>query len=108
MVMFFDLNFYFFLLLNFGLVTTTLLNFVKMFKKAHDENCKQLEFERKKAEKEASAEKAKKMNMNASMENLKTTNTQALKERADNQKMNTLEEKTEKSKIDILDRIMSI
>lgn len=30
-----------------------------MFNQAHDENCKQLEFEKKKAEKEAAAEKLK-------------------------------------------------
>lgn len=41
---------------------STLLNFVRMFKQAHEENCKQLEFERKKAEKEAS----EKMKINAS------------------------------------------
>lgn len=40
-------------------VISTLLNFVKMFNQAHDENCKQLEFEKKKAEKEAAAEKLK-------------------------------------------------
>ncbi|VFR01829.1 unnamed protein product [Cuscuta campestris] len=42
----------------FEQVVSTLLNFVRMFKKAHEENCKQLEFERKKAEKEAENEKA--------------------------------------------------
>lgn len=30
-----------------------------MFKKAHEENCKQLELDKKKAEKEASAERLK-------------------------------------------------
>ncbi|XP_075509886.1 formin-like protein 18 isoform X2 [Primulina tabacum] len=43
----------------FEQVISTLLNFVRMFKKSNEENCKQLEFERKKAEKEASAEKSK-------------------------------------------------
>ena len=38
---------------------STLLNFVKMFSRAHDENCKQLELEKKKAEKEAESEKLK-------------------------------------------------
>ncbi|CAL0323150.1 unnamed protein product [Lupinus luteus] len=37
----------------FEQVVSTLLNFVKMFIRAHDENCKQLEYEKKKAEKEA-------------------------------------------------------
>lgn len=37
----------------------TLLNFVTMFKRAHQENCKQLELEKKKAEKEAQMEKSK-------------------------------------------------
>lgn len=44
-------------------VISTLFNFVKMFKQSHEENCKQLEFEKKKAEKEAAAEL---MKMNAS------------------------------------------
>ncbi|KAL0451583.1 UNVERIFIED_CONTAM: Formin-like protein 13 [Sesamum latifolium] len=38
----------------FEQVISTLLNFVRMFKKAHEENCKQLELDKKKAEKEAS------------------------------------------------------
>lgn len=46
----------------FCAVISTLLNFVRMFKRSHEENCKQLEFERKKAEKEAS----EKLKMNAS------------------------------------------
>lgn len=40
-------------------VVSTLLNFVKMFVLAHEENCRQLEFERKKAEKAAENEKLK-------------------------------------------------
>lgn len=40
-------------------VVSTLQNFVRMFHRAHDENCKQLELEKKKAEKEAENEKAK-------------------------------------------------
>ncbi|KAJ4974992.1 hypothetical protein NE237_008166 [Protea cynaroides] len=44
-------------------VTATLLNFVRMFQKAHDENCKQAELERKKAQKEAEMEKAKGVNL---------------------------------------------
>ncbi|CAH9145914.1 unnamed protein product [Cuscuta epithymum] len=43
----------------FEQVVSTLLNFVRMFKKAHEENCKQLEFERKKAEKEAGNDNSK-------------------------------------------------
>ncbi|KAL3535096.1 hypothetical protein ACH5RR_003557 [Cinchona calisaya] len=43
----------------FEQVISTILNFVRMFNQAHEENCKQLEFERKKAEKEAAAEKLK-------------------------------------------------
>lgn len=43
----------------FEQVTATLLNFVKMFRRAHEENCKQAELEKKKAEKEAEMEKAK-------------------------------------------------
>ncbi|XP_019447579.1 PREDICTED: formin-like protein 18 isoform X1 [Lupinus angustifolius] len=37
----------------FEQVVSTLLNFVKMFIRAHDENCKQIEYEKKRAEKEA-------------------------------------------------------
>lgn len=39
-------------------VTATLLNFVRLFRKAHDENLKQAELEKKKAQKEAEAENA--------------------------------------------------
>jgi formin 2 len=38
-------------------VTATLLNFMKLFLKAHEENIKQAELEKKKAEKEAEMEK---------------------------------------------------
>ncbi|KAL3655288.1 hypothetical protein CASFOL_001074 [Castilleja foliolosa] len=37
----------------FEQVTATLLNFVRLFQKAHEENCKQAELDKKKAEKEA-------------------------------------------------------
>lgn len=37
-------------------VIATLLNFVRMFRKAHEENCKQAELEKKKARKEAEVE----------------------------------------------------
>lgn len=47
------------LLIGFCAVTLTLLNFIRLFRKAHDENCKQAELEKKKAEKEAEMEKAK-------------------------------------------------
>lgn len=40
-------------------VTATLLNFTRLFKKAHAENIKQVELEKKKAAKEAEMEKAK-------------------------------------------------
>lgn len=43
----------------FPVVVSTLLNFVRMFARAHEENCKQLEFEKKKAQKEAQNEKMK-------------------------------------------------
>ncbi|KAL2503897.1 actin binding [Abeliophyllum distichum] len=43
----------------FEQVVSTLFNFVRMFKKAHEENCKQLEVEKRKAEKEAATEKPK-------------------------------------------------
>ncbi|EYU34415.1 hypothetical protein MIMGU_mgv1a007441mg [Erythranthe guttata] len=40
-------------------VTATLLNFVRLFQRAHEENCKQAELEKKKAQKEADEENAK-------------------------------------------------
>ncbi|KAH9603068.1 hypothetical protein KSS87_012010 [Heliosperma pusillum] len=43
----------------FEQVVATLLNFVRMFIRAHEENCKQIELEKKKAEKEAENEKQK-------------------------------------------------
>lgn len=47
----------------FEQVTVTLLNFVKLFRKAHEENIKQAELEKKKAEKEAEMEKAQGINL---------------------------------------------
>ncbi|XP_039069421.1 formin-like protein 20 isoform X2 [Hibiscus syriacus] len=47
----------------FEQVTATLLNFVRLFRKAHEENVKQAELDRKKAEKEAEMEKAKATNL---------------------------------------------
>ncbi|MCL7033124.1 hypothetical protein MKW94_000341 [Papaver nudicaule] len=47
----------------FEQVTATLLNFVRLFRKAHEENCKQAEMEKKKAAKEAEMEKAKGLNL---------------------------------------------
>ncbi|KAJ0963461.1 hypothetical protein J5N97_028583 [Dioscorea zingiberensis] len=43
----------------FEQVITTLLNFVRMFRKAHEENCKQAELDKKKAQKEAEMDKSK-------------------------------------------------
>lgn len=47
------------LILFFSLIVSTLLNFVRMFIKAHEENCKQIELEKKRADKEAESEKSK-------------------------------------------------
>uniref|UniRef100_A0A2C9UK09 Formin-like protein n=3 Tax=Manihot esculenta TaxID=3983 RepID=A0A2C9UK09_MANES len=47
----------------FEQVTATLLNFVRLFRKAHEENLKQAELEKKKAAKEAEMEKAKGTNL---------------------------------------------
>ena len=47
------------LILFFSLIVSTLLNFVRMFIKAHEENCKQIELEKKRADKEAESEKLK-------------------------------------------------
>ncbi|KAE8699920.1 putative formin-like protein 15b [Hibiscus syriacus] len=43
----------------FEQVTTTILNFVRLFRKAHEENMKQAEVEQKKVEKEAETDKDK-------------------------------------------------
>jgi hypothetical protein len=43
----------------FEQVVSTLLNFVRMFNRAHEENCKQLGLDKKKADKEAESEKLK-------------------------------------------------
>ncbi|XP_057969779.1 formin-like protein 18 [Malania oleifera] len=53
----------------FEQVVSTLLNFVRMFSRAHEENCKQLELEKKKAEKEAEVEKLK-MGVSQERENI--------------------------------------
>ncbi|CAL0319879.1 unnamed protein product [Lupinus luteus] len=47
----------------FEQVTATLLNFVRLFRKSHEENIKEAELEKKKAEKEAEMEKAKGINL---------------------------------------------
>ncbi|XP_075479727.1 uncharacterized protein LOC142520574 [Primulina tabacum] len=47
----------------FEQVTATLLNFVRLYQKAHEENCKQDELEKKKAQKEAEMENAKGINL---------------------------------------------
>ncbi|KAE9586438.1 hypothetical protein Lal_00044672 [Lupinus albus] len=44
----------------FEQVVSTLLNFVKMFIRAHNENCKQIEYEKKRADKEAEKQGGKK------------------------------------------------
>jgi hypothetical protein len=48
-----------FLLSHLISVVSTIMNFVKMFIKAHEENCKQLELEKKKALKAMENEKLK-------------------------------------------------
>lgn len=46
----------------FEQVVSTLLNFVRMFRRAHEENCKKLEFEKKKAAQEAAENQKAKPN----------------------------------------------
>ncbi|OIV97111.1 hypothetical protein TanjilG_10057 [Lupinus angustifolius] len=48
---------------NVAVVTATLLNFVRLFRKSHEENIKEAELEKKKAEKEAEMDKAKGINL---------------------------------------------
>ncbi|XP_058724930.1 formin-like protein 18 [Vicia villosa] len=58
----------------FEQVVSTLLNFVRMFIRAHDENCKQIEYEKKKADKEAAEnEKLKVAARNESKPMMRTT-----------------------------------
>lgn len=45
--------------MTFAVVVSTLLEFVRMFNIAHEENCKQQELDKKKAEKEAASEQTK-------------------------------------------------
>ncbi|XP_057474709.1 LOW QUALITY PROTEIN: formin-like protein 20 [Actinidia eriantha] len=47
----------------FEQVTVTLLNFVRLFRKANEENCKQAELEKKKAQKDVEMENAKGINL---------------------------------------------
>ncbi|KAL0393955.1 UNVERIFIED_CONTAM: Formin-like protein 18 [Sesamum latifolium] len=55
----------------FEQVVSTLLNFVRMFQRCHEENCKQQELEKKKAEKEAENSKGK---LNTSRKELENEN----------------------------------
>ncbi|KAL0330853.1 UNVERIFIED_CONTAM: Formin-like protein 18 [Sesamum angustifolium] len=55
----------------FEQVVSTLLNFVRMFQRCHEENCKQQELERKKAQQEAENDKGK---LNASRKELENEN----------------------------------
>ncbi|KAI3496069.1 hypothetical protein L1887_38419 [Cichorium endivia] len=57
-------------------VVSTLKNFVRTFNLAHDENCKQIEAEKKKAEKEALEEKSKPSDPKTTDENSKPNNSQ--------------------------------
>lgn len=54
----FLVDFYYLFYISFAVVST-LLNFTKMFGRAHEENCKQLDLEKKKAQKEMDNEKLK-------------------------------------------------
>ncbi|XP_076920630.1 formin-like protein 17 [Bidens hawaiensis] len=62
-------------------VVATLKNFVRMFNQAHDENCKQIEAEKKKAEKEkeSSNEVSKPADSNIESENTKNSLTKPVK-----------------------------
>ncbi|GFZ12128.1 actin binding protein [Actinidia rufa] len=51
----------------FEQVTVTLLNFVRLFRKANEENCKQVELEKKKAQKDVEMENAKGINLAKSL-----------------------------------------
>lgn len=62
---------------HFCAVVSTLLNFVKMFTRAHEENCKQLELEKKKAQKEAEVEKPKMFNSKKEPQDITSTTDRA-------------------------------
>ena len=67
--------------LNFDIylaVVSTLLNFTRMFNRAHEENLKQLELEKKKAAKEPETEKLKKNPPQSSFERLLNSSTKTV------------------------------
>ena len=60
------------ILTSFGMCTavvSTLLNFVRLFVRAHEENCKQIEVDKKKAQKEAENENMKSSTVKRESEN---------------------------------------
>lgn len=71
----------------FEQVISTLMNFVVMFRRAHQENCKQAELEKKKAQKEAETEKSKAPNHAPNPKHLEMSLSDQLQQsRAANQK----------------------
>jgi hypothetical protein len=62
-----------FLFLPPSIVVATLMNFVRMFIRAHDENVKQIEYEKKKADKEAAENEKSKLARNESGHMMRTS-----------------------------------
>lgn len=79
----------------FEQVISILLNFVRMFSRAHEENCKQIELDKKKAEKEAESEKLKKSTPGKNPESLLQSiqNRVKAEKEADSEKLNSTPEK---------------
>jgi len=91
----------------FEQVVTTLLNFVRLFTRSHEENCKQLDLEKKKALKEAEENskqldlQKKKVQKEAETEKMenKSGNEEACKKESENDKASKKESANEKAKL---------
>ncbi|KAJ1268323.1 hypothetical protein BS78_07G126100 [Paspalum vaginatum] len=90
----------------FEQVVTTLQNFVRLFTRSHEENCKQLDLEKKKAQKEAEENsklhlEKKKAQKEAETEKTwnKSDNAKACKKESENDKASKKESANEKAKL---------
>ncbi|XP_025822313.1 formin-like protein 6 [Panicum hallii] len=86
----------------FEQVVTTLLNFMRLFTRSHEENCKQLDLEKKKALKEAE-ENSKQLDLEKkkAQKEVETEKTKILKEAEANSKQLDLEKKKAQKEVEI-------
>ncbi|PUZ50912.1 hypothetical protein GQ55_6G112500 [Panicum hallii var. hallii] len=86
----------------FEQVVTTLLNFMRLFTRSHEENCKQLDLEKKKALKEAE-ENSKQLDLEKkkAQKEVETEKTKTLKEAEANSKQLDLEKKKAQKEVEI-------